>query len=56
LLSTLIEGVNTRRVSIGETGCGTRRTFLAYVEEHMLAPDADVVVDPQDRADREDEV
>jgi AcrR family transcriptional regulator len=50
-VATLIDGVNTRRVSIGGTDCGTRRTFLAYVEDHLVAPDADVVVDPDESPD-----
>jgi len=45
-VATMIDGVNARRVSLGGTDCGTRRTFLAYVEDHLVAPDADVVVDP----------
>jgi AcrR family transcriptional regulator len=45
-IATLIDGVNTRRVSVGETGGGTRRQFVAYVRDHLVAPDADVVVDP----------
>jgi len=57
-VATMIDGVNTRRVSIGGTDCGTRRTFVAYVEDHLVAPDADVVVDPEASAepssDRED--
>ncbi|MEF8852551.1 MAG: TetR/AcrR family transcriptional regulator [Haloarculaceae archaeon] len=44
-VATLVDGVNTRRTTIGDTGGGTRRTFLAYVREHLLAPDADVTVD-----------
>jgi AcrR family transcriptional regulator len=44
-VATLIDGVNARRVAIGETEGGTRRTFVAYVREHLVAPDADVVVD-----------
>jgi len=47
-VATMIDGVNTRRVSIGGTDCGTRRTFLAYVEDHLVAPDADVAVDPDE--------
>jgi AcrR family transcriptional regulator len=43
-VATLIDGVNTRRTTIGDTGGGTRRTFLAYVREHLVAPDADVTV------------
>jgi len=46
-VATLIDGVNTRRVSVGETDGGTRRTFLAYVEDHLVAPDASVTVDPE---------
>ena len=45
-VATLIDGVNTRRVSIGGTDGGTRRTFVAYVRERLVAPDADVTVDP----------
>jgi AcrR family transcriptional regulator len=41
---TLIVGVNTRRVTVSETGGGTRRTFRTYVREHLVAPDADVEV------------
>jgi AcrR family transcriptional regulator len=44
-VATLIDGVNTRRTTIGDTGGGTRRTFVAYVREHLLAPGADVRID-----------
>jgi AcrR family transcriptional regulator len=44
-VATLIDGVNARRVAIGETEGGTRRTFVAYVREHLVAPDADVTVE-----------
>jgi len=44
-VATLIEGVNARRIAIGETEGGTRRTFLAYVRENLVAPDADVSVE-----------
>ncbi|WP_123539313.1 TetR/AcrR family transcriptional regulator [Halosimplex salinum] len=47
-VATLIDGVNTRRVAIGETDGSTRNTFLAYVRENLVAPDADVVVDVGD--------
>jgi AcrR family transcriptional regulator len=43
-VATLIDGVNTRRVTIGEVGGGARRTFLAYVREHLVAPGADVAL------------
>lgn len=45
-IATLIDGVNTRRVTIGETDGGTRRTFLAYVRDHLVAAGADVEVEP----------
>jgi AcrR family transcriptional regulator len=41
---TLIVGVNTRRVTVSETGGGTRRTFRTYVRERLVAPDTDVEV------------
>jgi AcrR family transcriptional regulator len=47
-VATLIDGVNTRRTTIGDTGGGTRRTFVAYVRDHLVAPDADVTVDGAD--------
>jgi AcrR family transcriptional regulator len=47
-VATLIDGVNTRRTTIGDTGGGTRRTFVAYVHDHLVAPDADVTIDGSD--------
>lgn len=44
-VATLIDGVNTRRTTIGDTGGGTRRTFVAYVREHLVAPGVDVTID-----------
>jgi AcrR family transcriptional regulator len=44
-VATLIDGVYTRRTTIGETGGGTRRTFVAYVRDHLVAPGADVTID-----------
>jgi AcrR family transcriptional regulator len=46
-VATLIDGVNTRRTTIGDTGGGTRRTFVAYVREHLVAPGADVRIDDE---------
>jgi len=54
-VATLIDGVNTRRTTIGETGGGTRRTFVAYVRDHLVAPDADVTVDRPDDEPTDDE-
>lgn len=47
-VATMVVGVNTRRVTLGDTGGGTRRTFLAYVRDHLLAADAAVGVDLDD--------
>jgi AcrR family transcriptional regulator len=44
-VATLVDGVNTRRVALGETDGSVRDTFLAYVRENLVAPDADVAVD-----------
>jgi len=44
-VATLVDGVNTRRVALGETDGSARNTFLAYVRENLVAPDADVAVD-----------
>jgi len=54
-VATLIDGVNTRRTTIGDTGGGTRRTFLAYVREHLVAPGADVTVDDWSGDDESDD-
>jgi len=45
-VATLVDGVNPRRVALGETDGSVRNTFLAYVSEHLVAADADIVVDP----------
>ena len=55
-VATLIDGVNTRRTTIGNTGGGTRRTFVAYVQDHLVAPDAAVTVDETDDGPTDDEV
>jgi AcrR family transcriptional regulator len=47
-VATLIDGVNTRRTTIGDTGGGTRRTFLAYVQDHLVAPDTEITIDGSD--------
>ncbi|WP_135365635.1 TetR/AcrR family transcriptional regulator [Halosimplex halophilum] len=44
-VATLVDGVNTRRVALGETDGSVRDTFLAYVRENLVAPGADVAVD-----------
>ncbi|MFC7140119.1 TetR/AcrR family transcriptional regulator [Halosimplex aquaticum] len=44
-VATLVDGVNTRRVAIGETDGSTRNIFVAYVRENLVAPDADIAVD-----------
>jgi len=44
-VATLVDGVNTRRVALGDVDGSVRDTFLAYVRENLLAPDADVAVD-----------
>ena len=44
-VATIVDGVNTRRVSIGETDGSTRPVFVDYVRENLLAPDADVDVE-----------
>ncbi|ELZ25623.1 TetR family transcriptional regulator [Halosimplex carlsbadense 2-9-1] len=44
-VATLVDGVNTRRVALGETDGSVRDTFLAYVRANLLAPDADVAAD-----------
>jgi len=44
-VATLVAGVITRRVSIGGTDGGARRTVLEYLRERVVAPDADVRVD-----------
>jgi len=44
-IATLIDGVNARRVAVGETEGGTRRQFLAYVRDHLVAPEADLEVE-----------
>ena len=45
--ATFIDGVNTRRTTIGDTGGGARRTFVAYVRDHLVAPGADVTIDDE---------
>ncbi len=52
-VATLVDGVNTRRVALGETDGSVRDTFLAYVRENLLAPDADTAVDLGGDADAE---
>ncbi|QLH84691.1 TetR/AcrR family transcriptional regulator [Halosimplex pelagicum] len=56
-VATLVDGVNTRRVALGETDGSVRNTFLAYVRENLVAPGADVAVDlggdPGNDADRD---
>ncbi|QLH79707.1 TetR family transcriptional regulator [Halosimplex rubrum] len=54
-VATLVDGVNTRRVALGETDGSVRNTFLAYVRENLVAPGADVAVDldPGSDADRD---
>jgi len=47
-VATLIDGVNTRRTTIGDTGGGTRRTFVAYANDHLVAPDTGVSIDGSD--------
>jgi len=43
--ATIVDGVNTRRVSIGEADGSTRPIFVDYVRENLVAPDADVDVE-----------
>jgi AcrR family transcriptional regulator len=44
-VATIVDGVNTRRVSIGETDGSTRPVLVAYVRENLVAPDADIDID-----------
>ncbi|MFB6151572.1 MAG: TetR/AcrR family transcriptional regulator, partial [Haloarculaceae archaeon] len=37
-VATLVDGVNARRIAVGDADGGTRRTFLAYVRERLVAP------------------
>jgi len=52
-VATLVDGVNTRRVALGETDGSVRDTFLAYVRENLVAPGADVAADLGGDADGE---
>ncbi|WP_459194617.1 TetR/AcrR family transcriptional regulator [Halosimplex sp. J119] len=45
---TIVDGVNTRRVAIGETDGSTRNIFVDYVRENLVAPDADVALEDDD--------
>jgi hypothetical protein len=44
-VATIVDGVNTRRVSIGETDGSTRPVLVAYVRENLVASDADIDID-----------
>jgi AcrR family transcriptional regulator len=54
-VATLVDGVNTRRVALGDTDGSVRDTFLAYVREHLLAASADVAVDLGGGTDHDDD-
>jgi AcrR family transcriptional regulator len=43
-IATLMTGVNTRRVSTGETDGSVRSVFVEYVRESMVSADSDVEV------------
>jgi len=43
-VATLVDGVNTRRVAIGDSEGSTRNVFVEYVRENLVAEDATIVV------------
>ena len=47
-VATLVDGVNTRRVAIGDTDGSTRNVFVEYVRENLVADDADIAVSPEE--------